>query len=156
MAGLVVQRQHVDSIPLAVIRGQASLSELTRVVPELCGRVWNVLRAQHLRGGRNIAVYWDEAIRLEVGVEMPGAFAEQDYVVRSATPAGAVATVTYFGPYAGLAAAHETVRAWARANNHRLAGPNWEIYGHWKTEWETNPSQIRTDVFYLLATSDEG
>jgi len=31
-----------------------------------------------------------------------------------------------------------------------FAGPNWEIYGHWQSEWNTNPSQIRTDVYYLL------
>jgi hypothetical protein len=37
------------------------------------------------------------------------------------------------------------------ANNHSLAGPNWEIYGHWQREWDTNPSQIRTDVYYQLA-----
>jgi hypothetical protein len=34
---------------------------------------------------------------------------------------------------------------------HRLAGPNREIYGHWKDEWHADPSQIRTDVFYQVA-----
>jgi hypothetical protein len=32
------------------------------------------------------------------------------------------------------------------------AGPSWEIYGHWRPEWNTGPSQIRTDVFYQLAS----
>jgi hypothetical protein len=32
-----------------------------------------------------------------------------------------------------------------------LAGPNWEIYGHWKDEWNNDPSKICTEVFYLLA-----
>jgi len=71
--------------------------------------------------------------------------------VLSATPAGPVASVTYLGPYGGLGAAHDSVRGWCKANNHNLAGPNWEIYGHWLPEWNTNPSQIRTDVYYLLA-----
>jgi hypothetical protein len=31
-----------------------------------------------------------------------------------------------------------------------LAGPNWEVYGHWQDEWNSDPSKIRTDVFYLL------
>ena len=35
-----------------------------------------------------------------------------------------------------------------------LAGPNWEIYGHWVDEWNRDPSKIRTDVFYLIKKSD--
>jgi hypothetical protein len=34
----------------------------------------------------------------------------------------------------------------------QLAGPNWEIYGHWQNEWNKDPSQIRTDVYYLLTS----
>jgi effector-binding domain-containing protein len=150
-----VQVHQADGIPLAVIRGQAKQSELSRVVPDWCGRVWSALRAQQLRGGRNVAIYWDAAIRLEVGVEMPGAFAEQGGVVRSATPAGMVASITHFGPYAGLGAANAAIRNWCRANGHALAGPSWEIYGHWKSEWDADPSQIQTDVFYLLKPAGE-
>ena len=32
-------------------------------------------------------------------------------------------------------------------------GPSWEIYGHWRDEWNRDPSKIRTDVFYLLASA---
>ena len=52
-----------------------------------------------------------------------------------------------FGPYAPSGAAHEAVRQWCSAKNHRLAGPNWEVYGHWMDERNTNPSRIRTDVY---------
>jgi effector-binding domain-containing protein len=97
-----------------------------------------------------VAIYWDETIRLEVGVEMVDPFVAHGEVVRSATPAGAVAWTTHFGPYAGLGAAHDAVRDWCRAGGHRLAGPCWEIYGHWLREWDDNPSLIRTDVFYQL------
>jgi effector-binding domain-containing protein len=62
-----------------------------------------------------------------------------------------VATATHFGPYAGLGAAHQTIRQWCKANNHRLTGPTWEIYAHWQREWDTDPSRIRTDVYYLLS-----
>ena len=146
-----VQCQRVESVPLAVMRRQASASELARVVPECCGLVWNAMRAQRVQGGRHVAIYWDGSIRLEVGVELHGPFAENGEVVRSATPAGAVALATHFGPYGGLGAAHEAVRRWCQANNHRLAGPNWEIYGHWQDEWSADPSRIRTDVYYLLS-----
>jgi effector-binding domain-containing protein len=151
MTSCDVQLQQLNSVALAVIRRQASPSELARVVPECCGLVWNVVRAQQAQAGRHVAIYWDNSIRLEVGVELHGPFAEQGEVVRSATPAGPVASATYFGPYSGLGAAHDAVRRWCGANNHILAGPNWEIYGHWQPEWNTDPSQIRTDVYYQLA-----
>src|SRR5262245_55609401 len=152
MPPYTVELRQLPSIALAVIRRQARPLELSRVVPECCGLVWNVMRAQQAQAGRHVAVYWDGSIRLEVGVELLGPFAEDGEVVRSATPAGAVASVTHFGPYGSLGAAHEAVRAWCRTNNHRLAGPNWEIYGHWLPEWNADPSQIRTDVFYQIAT----
>lgn len=147
----MVELHTLDSIPLAVIRRQVTASALPRVVPECCGLVWNAMRAQQVPAGRHVAIYWDGTIRLEVGVEVHGPFTEQGDVVRSATPAGAVATVTHWGPYGGLGAAHAAIREWFKAHNHRLAGPNWEIYGHWQREWDANPSQIRTDVFYQCA-----
>jgi effector-binding domain-containing protein len=151
MSSYAVQLQRLTSIPLAVVRRQASASDLARVVPECCGVVWNVVRAQQTRAGRHVAIYWDDGIRLEVGVELHGPFAEHGEVVRSATPAGAVASATHFGPYAGLDAAHDAIHRWCTANSHQLAGPRWEIYGHWQREWDADPSLIRTDVYYLLS-----
>ena len=145
-----VRVSELPGVPLAVVRRQARQSELSRVVPECCGLVWNVVRAQHAKGGRHVAIYWDGEINLEVGVELNGPFTERDGVVRSATPAGAVASATHFGPYGGLGAAHSAVTQWCKANDRELAGPNWEIYGHWLPEWNRDPSRIRTDVFYLL------
>ena len=146
-----VQLQRLDGVPLAVIRRRAHASELGRLVPECCGLVWNAVRAQHTKAGRHVAIYWDGSISLEVGVELAGPFAENGDVVLSSTPAGQVATTTHFGQYSGLGAAHAAVRRWCQANNHRLAGPSWEIYGHWLPEWNSDPSQIRTDVYHLLS-----
>jgi effector-binding domain-containing protein len=137
---------------LAVVRRRATIPELPRVVPEACGFVWNILRTNKVTGaGRHIAVYWDDQINLEVGVEMTSPFAGCGEVVASMTPAGTVATTTHFGPYQQLHAAHEAIRQWCTTSGHTLAGPNWEIYDHWKDEWNRDPSQIRTDVFYLLS-----
>lgn len=147
-----VQVQQLEGIPLAVVRRQVRPDELSRVVPECCGLVWNAVRAQGLRGGRHVAVYWDGAIRLEVGVELHVPFTETGELVRSATPAGLVASITHFGPYGGLGAAHQAIHDWCKERDHKLAGPKWEIYGHWTQEWDTDPSQIRTDVFYLLSS----
>ena len=148
---LSVSLAHLDAIPLAVVRRRARRAELGAVVQRGCGEVWNYIRAQDMRGGRHVAVYLSGAIDLEVGVELASEFSESDDVVRSHTPAGLAASVTHFGPYQALGAAHEAIRSWCKANGHQLAGPNWEIYGHWLPEWNDDPSKIRTDVFYQVA-----
>jgi len=139
------------STPLAVVRRTVKAADLPTVIPECCGYVWKFIRSQNLQGGRHVALYWDQAIRLEVGVEMPGDFVPDRDVVRSSTPAGLAATVTHLGPYAQLAKAHEAIGAWARATGHRLIGPSWEVYGHWREEWNANPAAIRTDIYYQVA-----
>ena len=151
MALSEVQVVHVGSTPLAVLRRQVRASELAKVVPEGCGVVWSFVRARQLRAGRHVAVYWDCTIRLEVGVELIDSFQDGGDVVPSATPAGRAASVVHRGPYNQLGVAHQAIQDWCSAHNLKLAGPNWEVYGHWQDEWNTDPSQIRTDVFYQLA-----
>jgi effector-binding domain-containing protein len=148
----LVSAERRDGVPLAVIRQQARASDLARVVPDCCGRVWNAVRAQQARPGRHVAIYWDATIRLEVGVELNGPFVEQGEVVRSATPTGEVASTAHLGPYGGLGAAHAAIRDWGRQQGRQFAGPNWEIYGHWQDAWDRDPSLIRTDVCYLLVS----
>jgi effector-binding domain-containing protein len=148
-----VRVEQVGSRPLAVVRRQASLEQLARVVPDACGTVWAVVRAQKITGaGRHIALYWDGVINLEVGVELDAPFAGHGEVVGSATPAGTVATAVHFGPYGRLSEAHRAIREWCANHGHTLAGPCWEIYGHWIDEWNKDPTKIRTDVFYLVTT----
>jgi effector-binding domain-containing protein len=146
-----VRLEQLSSRPLAVVRRRASVQELARVVPDACGVVWNVIRAQQVPGaGRHVALYWDDKINLEVGVELDAPFAGHGEVVGSATPAGAVATAAHFGPYDRLGEAHQAVRRWCADHGYTLAGPGWEIYGHWQDEWNNDPDKIRTDVFYLV------
>jgi effector-binding domain-containing protein len=151
MAQHIVRLEQIRSVPLAVVRRQARKSELSRLVPECCGLVWNVVRARQTPAGRHVALYWDDTIRLEVGVELEGSFVADGEVVPSAIPAGTAASTTHIGPYSGLGAAHDAIKRWCEANGKKLAGPSWEIYGHWLAEWNADPSQIRTDVYYLLA-----
>ena len=140
--------------PLAVVRRRARPQELAKVVPNACGQVWSVVRSQQVTGaGRHIAVYLDHQINLEVGVELAGPFAGYGGVVGSATPAGPVATTTHYGPYGQLHEAHEAIRLWCKEREYALAGPNWEVYGHWKDEWNSDPTKICTEVFYLLVAN---
>ena len=145
-----VKASHVDAIPLAVIRRRVRQSELSKVVPEGCGIVWNFVKARQLKAGRNVAVYLNGDIDLEVGVEVAQNFEAEGEVVRSATPSGLAAFATHFGPYGGMGTTHQAILSWCNANGYELAGPSWEIYGHWLPEWNNNPSQIRTDIFYMV------
>jgi effector-binding domain-containing protein len=151
-----VRLEQLSARPLAVVRRRAASHELSKVVPAACGTVWNVIRSQQVAGaGRHVAVYLDCQINLEVGVELDGPFTGHGEVVPSATPAGLVATTTHYGPYHLLHGAHQAILQWCKDNGHVPAGVNWEVYGHWKDEWNSDPAKIRTDVFYLLAV-DEG
>jgi effector-binding domain-containing protein len=146
-----VRVEQQGSHPIAVVRRRASAQQLSQVVPEACGTVWRVVRAQRVTGaGRHVAVYLDDQINMEVGVELITPFAGHGEVVGSATPAGLVATATHYGPYSRLHEAHEAIRLWCVNKGYRLAGPNWEVFGHWIDEWNNDPTKIRTDVFYLL------
>ena len=148
----VVRLEQLGGRPLAVVHRRAAAHELSKIVPDACGTVWNVIRSQKVAGaGRHVAVYLDCQINLEVGVELDGPFSGHGEVVVSSTPAGLVATTTHFGPYQQLHGAHDAIRRWCSANGHALAGPNWEVYGHWNDEWNSDPTKICTDVFYLMA-----
>jgi len=71
--------------PLAVVRLVARAEEFSRVVPKYCGVVWSALRGQQVKGaGRHVAVYRDDQVNLEVGVEMDGPFGGCGEVVASA------------------------------------------------------------------------
>jgi effector-binding domain-containing protein len=136
---------------LAVVRHRARRDELSKVVPKACGVVWEALRAEQIKGaGRHIAIYLDDQINLEVGVEMAAPFPGHGEVVASFIPTGLAAGTVHLGPYESLHEAHRAIHDWCTRNGHTLAGPNWEIYGHWTDDWNCDPSKIRTDVFYLL------
>src|ERR1043166_8565297 len=135
---------------IAVIRDRVARPEVTQIVPKYCGEVWEFARTAGLeRPGRLVAVYLDGAITLECGVEVGAPFTGTERVVCSQTPAGLVATATHVGAYEQLGQVHTAIRQWCTDRGASLAGPNWEVYGHWVEP----PGQPRTDVYYLLRDS---
>jgi effector-binding domain-containing protein len=142
-----VQVRQVAPQLTAVIRFRAKQGELARLIPQACGEVWEFMRAPHLpRPGRHLTLYLDCEMNVECGAEVFQPFAGNDCVVCSSTPAGLVATTTHIGPYHRLGEAHDAVRQWCAEHGHTLAGPSWEVYGHWTDD----PAQLRTDVYWLL------
>jgi effector-binding domain-containing protein len=148
----VVEAKQVPATPVLVVRTRARQSELSRVVPNLCGIVWNFCKANGVSSpGRQVAVYrnWkDGEMDVEVGVEVGAGAVAAGEVVLSALPTGTAATVTHMGSYALLGNANTAIRDWCKANGRETSGTSWEIYGHMGPD--TKPANVRTDVFYLL------
>ena len=135
---------------LAIVKRRADKPQLGPIIQAACGTVWNALRSQQIKGGRHVAVYFDSVFNLEVGAEVVASFAAIGEVVPSMLPTGEVAATTHFGPYQLLGNAHEAIHRWCEANGREPVRPCWETYGHWLDEWNSDPSKIRTDVYYLL------
>lgn len=137
--------------PLAVVRRTAAQKDLSVVIPQACGEVFKLAKAQRPSGlGRLVALYLNCVMDLEVGVELDRPITDGGGLFASELPAGTVASAIHMGPYQALHHAHVGIQQWCAANGHQLAGPSWEIYGHWLPEWDKDPSKIRTDVYYLL------
>jgi effector-binding domain-containing protein len=96
---------------------------------------------------QNVMLYKDDVPNVEVGVLACGPFSDAGNMITSALPAGVTAATTHRGPYAELDLAHRAVRDWCAAHGRQLAGPRWEIYGHWRQD----PSDLETEVYYLLS-----
>ena len=101
--------------------------------------------------GQNIFVYRDVAetpgqLDVDFGVGVAAPFTAAGNVGYAVTPSGSVATTTHHGDYGALGAAHAAVIAWCRSHDIALAGPRWEVYGHWR-----DGEVPRTDIYYLVA-----
>ncbi len=99
--------------------------------------------------GQNIFIYRacaDDQLTVEFCVGVKAPFGAVGAVVPLETPQGLAATTTHHGDYRRLGDAHARVLEWCRENRRQLAGPSWEVYGH----WHEDPAQLRTDVYYLL------
>ncbi len=101
--------------------------------------------------GQNIFVYRavegaPDQLDVEFGVGSAAPFVAAGSVVFGVTPSGEVAATTHWGDYGALGNAHAAVVAWCRTHDLPLAGPRWEVYGHWREG--TIP---RTDIYYLVA-----
>jgi effector-binding domain-containing protein len=141
----------VEPLHIAVIRARVASSELARFVPAACGEVWTFIRQPNMpKPGRHVALYLDANGSIEVGVEVAAPFIGNERIVCSQTPAGLLATTQHLGPYRLLSNAHRAVKEWCSEYRHKLAGISWELYGHWKEEWNTDPSKILTDIYYPI------
>jgi effector-binding domain-containing protein len=142
-----VQVVRATARPTAVVAQATTWDAFPSLWRHLLDQVYAFLETGDVsQTGHNVMLYKDDVPNVEVGVEVNAAFTSSGPVVASCLPAGEAAMTVHRGPYHLLGAAHQAVRAWCPANGHRIAGPRWEIYGDWHEE----PTQLETEVFYLL------
>jgi hypothetical protein len=141
------------SLPTVVVAGATTWEEFPSRWGPMLDQVYAAVRpaapGRPIVGeGRwqNVMLYKDDVPNIEVGVLASGPFSPTGNVISSVLPGGAAATTTHRGPYVELDAAHRSIRDWCARRGHRLAGPRWEIYGH----WTDNPNELETEVYYLL------
>ena len=155
-----VTLQQVAPRSLAAAQAKITAQTLVPAIRPLFDQVYKYLNDAGVQPrGLNVIIYWNEAGRnlfgseeglvMEAGVEVEAALPQEGAVRAAATPGGRVAGTLHVGPYDQMGKAHDAVRAWCEEQGHSLAGPNWEVYGHWNDD----PQQLQTEVFYLLSNS---
>jgi DNA gyrase inhibitor GyrI len=140
----------VERISTAIVKGWARSDNMSKTIQKLFDEFYaappppprglNVVYYDHLAG----APVSTEQLAAPMEGGMEGAKA-----IASATPAGTVAAVVHWGAYEKLGDAYAALRKWSKESGRALAGPFWEVYGHWSDD----PKQVRTDVFYILGAS---
>jgi effector-binding domain-containing protein len=101
------------------------------------------------QSGHNVFVYREatkDGVMAEVGVEVSGPFEAIDDVVYSSTPSGEIASTLHIGRYSDLGGAYDALAQWCKEHNRPRAKTYWEVYG----DWNEDPAQLETEVFYLL------
>jgi effector-binding domain-containing protein len=143
----------VDPHPTAVLAETTTWREYPAVWRRLLDEVYAFVRGRpELATGyggemwQNVMLYKDDTPRVEVGVLVSRSFEPEGRVICSQLPGGAAATAIHRGDYTQLGDAHDAVHQQAAAHGRELAGPRWEIYGHWRED----PSELETEVFWLL------
>jgi effector-binding domain-containing protein len=143
----------VDPRPTAVIAQTTTWGEFPNVWGQLLDEVYRFVRSRtELATGngaelwQNVMLYKDGRPDVEVGVLASGTFEPEGRVAASELPGGETAMATHRGDYARLRVTHDAVREHVAAHGRELAGPRWEIYGHWRAD----PSELETEVFWLL------
>lgn len=141
----VVEPRLVAGVHARVTRGRVG-QEFGRHLDQ----VYAAARAGSVQlDGQNIFIYRDcidDQLTIDFCVGATAPFAPVGAVLPLYTPRGLAAMTTHQGDYGGLGGAHAAIAAWFRAHDRTLAGPSWEVYGH----WHADAAQVRTDVYYLL------
>lgn len=146
-----VEIHELTEQPTAVIRTRITMQETQRV-PELLQTTYEAVQRAGLQPSgppilRTLSMA-DDGMEIEIGWPVATPFtAADDLVVASSLPGGPAATLTYLGPYEGIAPAYEALQTWCAEHGREVAGPPWEVY-FTDPQNEPDPARWRTDVYF--------
>src|SRR5580704_3208664 len=102
--------------PIQIVRGRTTMAALPANIRKLFDEFYAGFKG---KGGLNIVFYPGSGsageFEIECGVQVESGG-------NSSTPAGTVATTTYFGPYDRMKPAHDAIHQWAHENGRQFAG----------------------------------
>src|SRR5438477_6331497 len=146
-----VSIEHVSPRPIAAVKARMQIERVPAQFVHYLNQVYDASRDGSISlDGQNIFVYRGtdgRDVEIDFGVGATEPFSPIGAVTYTQTPGGKVATTTHWGDYSALGHAHDAVVSWCREHGHQLAGPRWEVYGHWVAD---APRQ-RTDIYHLLS-----
>lgn len=149
-----VRHEFALARPVAGVRATVPRGQVATHFAAYLDRVYAAGRAGAVQlDGQNIFIYraaTADTLTVDFCVGVKSPFVDIAPVQALETPTGEVAVTTHVGPYANLPHANAAIHAWCRANDRQIAGPSWEVYGH----WDPDPSKLVTDVYYLLRPLD--
>lgn len=150
MSTYQIRELAVTARPVAGVRARIGRGDVAREFGRHLDLVYAAGKAGQVQlDGQNIFIYGagpgdDLSVAFCVGAS--AAFTTAGRVEPMLTPQGVAATTAHIGDYGRLGEAHAAITSWCRANGRHMSGVSWEVYGH----WHADPSQLRTDVYYLL------
>jgi hypothetical protein len=145
-----VRETPVAARPVAGVRAQVPRGRVGQEFGRHLDQVYAAARAGAVvLDGQNIFIYreaTDQRLTVDFCAGVMAPFVAVGVVMPLETPSGVAAMTTHHGDYGALGRANAAILDWCRAHGRVLAGPSWEVYGH----WHDDPAQLRTDVYYLL------
>jgi effector-binding domain-containing protein len=148
--GYEVHLETVQPRMLVAAQGRCTtMADIPAKIHELLDQVWPYVKQHRIQTtGINVVLYRPkpDGLEMEAGVWVAEPFSESAQIIQTATPGGLTATTTHIGPYNGIPAGHDAITKWCADNHRELAGPAWEVYGHWSDD----AAKLRTDIFHLL------
>jgi effector-binding domain-containing protein len=145
-----VSESIVEPRLLAGVRASVQRGQVGREFGRYLDQVYAAGRAGAIQlDGQNVFIYRScvaDQLTVDFCVGAIAQFTAVGAVEPLYTPGGTAAMTTHQGDYGKLGAANAAIVEWCRAHDRALAGPSWEVYGHWNED----PAQLRTDVYHLL------
>jgi effector-binding domain-containing protein len=148
-----VREVAVSARAVAGVRTQVPRGGVAKAFGPCLDQVYAAARTGEVTlDGQNIFIYREligNQLTVDFCVGATASFTASGSVLPLETPSGMAAMTTHHGDYGELGQANAAIVAWCQANNRKLAGPSWEVYGH----WHADVAQLTTDVYYLLQPS---